>query len=517
MLFLTLLTYLFAGVAVLGTVGGWYDALETFGTEEFLGRRLVFRSLEVSWTKDEAVLGNVRNELTNILNVNAIPVLNWNPLLPNTYSDSLQAILEGLHDDLIEAFFQLLEDTLVKAEKYVILFFGTTCNSPNVYWSEDPELYINVYKRLHILAKERGLNDHIFWGWSIDITQFYPMEGSDTNLNLTSLLNPPSAYFPGESYVSWVGLQLLNQDAMNRRNPDEPVRVAMSVASSLAPGKPVMLIGGTASFDDLEYKTEWFMEFFDTAILHTDRQDYSAVVVKAVVLYNLESSLDTGFYGSINGDVIVSTTNNGAELYSYLVLPELLLDQDVIIPMTGDSPEIHEIGSIVASGAICGPGEYGLSTAAICAPCPAGTYNDQIGMEDCLPCEIGTYNEDVGQTSCLSCPTNTSTVDEGTRLAIYCECAPGYRYKDATNKEKGCEQCPKNMYSHFAALTCIDCPSGYRWPPGKSGVGCYCRKGQWDHLAANCASGVSSGMLRHSTVGILIIIITILGILTLGK
>ncbi|TNJ30175.1 putative ephrin-receptor like protein [Giardia muris] len=512
MLVFTLLVYLLAGVAVLGTVGGWYDVQETYGTEEFLGRRLLFRSLEVSWTKDEAVLGNVRNELSNILNVNAIPVINWNPLLPNTYSDSLQAIMEGLHDDLIEAFFQLLEDILIENKKYAILFFGTTCNSPNVYWSESPEAYINVYKRLHILAKERGLNEYIFWGWSLDITHFYPMEGSDTSLNLTGLVHPPSAYFPGESYVSWIGLQLLTQDESTRRNPDEPIRIAMSLASSLAPGKPVMLIGGTASFDNLHYKTDWFVEFFETAILHTDRQSYSATVVKAVLLYNLESSLDTGFYGSTNGDVIVSTTNNGVDLYSYLILPELLLEQEVIIPMTGESPEIQEVGSIVASGAICGPGEYGLSSAAICAPCPAGTFNDQLGMAECLPCEIGTYNEEVGQLSCLSCPSNTSTVDEGTRLAIYCECAPGYKYRDGMNKEKGCEQCPKNTYSHFAALSCIDCPSGYRWPPGKSGVGCYCRKGQWDHTAANCANSVSSGILRSNGIGILMTFLAILGV-----
>lgn len=509
----------FAGAAVLGSVSGWFPINETFDTELFLGKRLVFRALDVAWTTTSATLKSVEDEINAIVSVNAIPVINWNPLLSDTYRDTLQAIEDGLHDDIIDAFFTLLNGTVQKS--YCVLFFGTTCNSNGVYWSEDPELYVRVYKRLHLKGKAAGVADRIIWGWNIDITKFKAVEGNPYALDTTNLVHTPSEYFPGESYVNWIALQLINDDIHNWVDPREPIQVGMGVASSLAPGKPVMLIGGTSSMVDdghgemvssTKAKSMWLEEFVETAHEHMDRTEGSAAVIKTILLYNRESSLDTGFYNSVNGDVVTSISNSGVELFSYSVLETLFPDQVVADP--GSEPYIDEVSPIVAFGAICGPGERGQASSGTCAPCEAGTYSNKTAASECDPCPIGFYNEEVGQVECVPCPPNKTTVHDGARLEEYCECAPGFVLRDADNIDAGCIQCQRNSYSKGGTSTCQQCPSGNRWPTGKSGVGCFCKKGTWDHKTEQCttitsAFASSTSIAVSVCVGLALILVTI--------
>lgn len=496
----------FAGAAILGSVSGWFPINETFDTELFLGKRIVFRALDVAWTTTDATLKTVEDELNAIVSVNAIPVINWNPLLSDTYRDTLQAIEDGLHDDIIDTFFTLLNKTVQNT--YCVVFFGTTCNSNGVYWSEDPELYIRVYKKLHIKGKTTGVADRIIWGWNIDITKFKAIEGNLYALNTTNLVHTPSEYFPGESYVNWIALQIINDDIHNWVDPEEPIRVGMGVASSLAPGKPVMLIGGTSSMVDngrgemvnsTTAKSTWLEEFVEAAYTHMDRTEGSAAMIKAIMLYNRESSLDTGFYNSVYGDVVTSISNNGVELFSYSVLETLFSDQ--IIAEPGSEPYIDEVSPIVAFGAICGPGERGQASSGTCAPCEAGTYSNKTGASECDLCPVGFYNEDVGQVECVPCPANKTTVHSGARLEEYCECAPGFVLRDANNTDAGCIQCQRNSYSKGGTSTCQQCPSGNRWPTGKSGVGCFCKRGTWDHKTEQCTT-ITSGFSASTSVTI---------------
>lgn len=502
-IFILLFYPTFAGAAILGSVSGWFPINETFDTELFLGKRLVFRALDVAWTTNNDTLKSIEDEITAIVSVNAIPVINWNPLLSDTYRDTLIAIEDGLHDDIIDTFFTLLNKTVGKS--YCILFFGTTCNSNAVYWSEDPELYIRVYKRIHIKGKTAGVADRIVWGWSIDITKFKSIEDNPYVLDTSNLVYEPSKYFPGESYVTWIALQLINDDIHNWIDPAEPIRVGVGVASSLAPGKPVMLIGGTSSMVDnghgeivssIKAKTEWLEEFAETAFDHMDRTEGSAAVIKAIMLYNRESSLDTGFYNSVNGDIITSISNNGIELFSYSILETLFPTQIIAEPDNG--PYIDEVSSIIAFGAICGPGERGLASSGACAPCEAGTYSNKTGASECSLCPIGFYNEEVGQVECIPCPPNKTTVHSGARLEEYCECAPGFVLRNINNTDAGCIQCQRNSYSKGGTSTCQQCPLGNKWPPGKSGIGCFCKKGTWDHKTEQCSTITSSFSTQNS-------------------
>ena len=51
--------------------------------------------------------------------------------------------------------------------------------------------------------------------------------------------------------------------------------------------------------------------------------------------------------------------------------------------------------------------------------CAPGTYSDN-GVEPCLPCPAGTYQADLGQTSCLPCPGQESTHGTGASSLAYC-------------------------------------------------------------------------------------------------
>ena len=51
--------------------------------------------------------------------------------------------------------------------------------------------------------------------------------------------------------------------------------------------------------------------------------------------------------------------------------------------------------------------------------CAPGTYSDN-GVEPCVPCPAGTYQTELGQTSCLPCPGQESTHGTGASSLDYC-------------------------------------------------------------------------------------------------
>ena len=71
--------------------------------------------------------------------------------------------------------------------------------------------------------------------------------------------------------------------------------------------------------------------------------------------------------------------------------------------------------------------------------CAPGTYSDT-GVEPCLPCPAGTYQTELGQTSCLPCPGQESTHGTGASSLDYCTGATFFQQFGPKHYIAGCMQ-----------------------------------------------------------------------------
>ena len=117
----------------------------------------------------------------------------------------------------------------------------------------------------------------------------------------------------------------------------------------------------------------------------------------------------------------------------------------------------------------CGVGTFSIAGENVCSPCPAGSYNDEIGAGVCQLCKAGTYSES-GAESCSSCQDGYYTSDDG---ASQCDICPAGTHSNPTHTN--CEICQANTYSEDGAATCDSCPNDYPYSnAGSESMGaCY--------------------------------------------
>lgn len=521
-----------AGQIALGSLDGAFGRERTYEMEKFLQRRLVFRSFLWPWSTENKTVEECATNLRDTLDAGAVPVIVWDPYLGDNYKDTLNAINNGLHDQLINAFFSQLKSVLQEGDgnaqgntttadassdpsapetgrnpdQMVLVVFGSTCNSPYVYWSSNSTLFASVYRKVRTMcSQDVYLSRRVLWVWSLDPTRYTPTEesgGYAYDSALAKKIYPPGEYFPGESYVDWIFMQIMNDDPEIWRWPEEYVRLGVGIASELAgSAKPVAFVVGTMSNGEVAMKEEWLSRFTEEVVRHTEPTEKSTATARLAILNNKESNFDTGFYHSTNGDVNVSTGGNGDYLYTYRILPELLATEDVIA-VTGNSSVITEVGPEIAYGAICGPGRYAQPQSTVCAFCEAGTYNNESGRSSCTDCPVGTYNDDVGQTECKPCPENTTTTYPGARNPQFCQCAENFEAAESggavvSGGAPECVPCKKNYYSRGQGGKCIPCPSDAIWPSGAK-PGCYCKKGYtWSGARGECLRQSDTGAFRR--------------------
>lgn len=137
----------------------------------------------------------------------------------------------------------------------------------------------------------------------------------------------------------------------------------------------------------------------------------------------------------------------------------------------------------------CGSGSSteGLTGAASCVDCPAGTYGD-----NCTKCAVGKYRGpgDKDTTKCKDCPNGY--YQEQDKQASCPPCLPG-RYNNKTGMPN-CSLCAIGQMSASAsAETCSDCFSGKTSDVGSSFCDA-CTAGQYlhDYICKSCPEGWSS-------------------------
>src|SRR5690606_40938467 len=135
----------------------------------------------------------------------AIPMITWEPwasaLPENEEYEELREekkvmkyIAQGVYDNYIREFIQILKSY----DKPVFLRFAHEFDNPQYPWSQvgenSPNEFIAAWKHVHDIASKENANKLVFvWNpWSIEgMTQYYP----------------------GNDFVDWIGITLLNYDS----------------------------------------------------------------------------------------------------------------------------------------------------------------------------------------------------------------------------------------------------------------------------------------------------------------
>jgi len=206
-------------------------------------------------------------------NRQAIPMITWEPwasALPQNenYEELseekkvMKYIAQGVYDDYIREFIQILKSY----DQPVFLRFAHEFDNPQYPWSQvgenTPEEFVNAWKHVHSIMQEENARKIIFvWNpWTIEgMTQFYP----------------------GDEYVDWIGITLLNYDSFNPRGNEysfrelyEPIHEKLKSFTR----KPVMLTE-FGSLDLNENQEEWLIDAM-TSI----REDFSEI--SGIVIFN---------------------------------------------------------------------------------------------------------------------------------------------------------------------------------------------------------------------------------------
>lgn len=225
-------------------------------------------SLYLAW--NDASIEDFPNELMNsIYEKNSIPMITWEPWASTlSGNDSLQElqneqkvfkhIANGRFDNYIRQFAK----TLKSQEKPVFLRFAHEFDNPQYPWSaagnNTPEEFKTAWKHVHKIFKEEGAHQVIFvWNpWKPETMQ---------------------EYYPGDNYVDWVGLTLLDYSPLENVNEYsfnelyEPFKDKLYWFTR----KPVML----AEFGSLQ-KGEQQQKWLSSALsaINTKHEEVAAIV-----------------------------------------------------------------------------------------------------------------------------------------------------------------------------------------------------------------------------------------------
>ncbi len=100
-----------------------------------------------------------------------------------------------------------------------------------------------------------------------------------------------------------------------------------------------------------------------------------------------------------------------------------------------------------------------------CFECKPGTYQPDQGSTQCLPCKPGTYQPDSGSSTCISCAAGGYCNSTDATQGGFTPCPAGtYNENLGESDEAACTLCPIGTfnpeYSSNTSLKCLPCPSG---------------------------------------------------------
>lgn len=219
-------------------LGLFYGEGSEAETDAKIGRRPRLHLTYFDWNEDWATAASTTRDLAG----GRIPLVNWEPA-----GIHFGQIIGGRYD-------AMLARRAIQARelgKPIFLDFAAEMNGDEGWGGHHPARYIAAYRHIHDIFEEQGATD-VVWIWAPN--------------NAGSPGSPPAlAYYPGDAYVDWTGMDGYNWGTA------KPGFSWQSFAQVFGPlyrqlarlGKPVV-IGETASAEGGGSKAAWIASIVPT-------------------------------------------------------------------------------------------------------------------------------------------------------------------------------------------------------------------------------------------------------------
>jgi beta-mannanase len=212
-------------------LGHFYGAGTVSDTDTRIGRKPAVHLSYYAWDDDWAASEDTRADLAD----GRIPLVNWEPV-----DVSFDEIANGTQDAVIRA---RADGAKALGTKF-FLDFAAEMNEEEGWGGHDTKKYIAAYRHIHDVFVERGATN-VIWAWCPNVTD--------------SPESPPAmAYYPGDEYVDWTGVDGYNwgtsvADFEWQSFSDVFADIYAKLA---AKGKPI-IIGEMASDEAGDSKARW--------------------------------------------------------------------------------------------------------------------------------------------------------------------------------------------------------------------------------------------------------------------
>jgi beta-mannanase len=210
-------------------LGLYFGAGTIAATETLIGRKVPVHLVYYAWADDWT--SGARSDLA----AGRIPLINWEPAgidFNNIVSGSLDATINARASGakaLGQPFF---------------LDFAAEMNGDEGWSGNNPPLYVAAYRHMHDLFVAAGATN-VVWAWCPNVT--------DVNGGNAMTM----AYYPGDAYVDWTGVDGYNWGNTNGQNWQTFQNVFARIYPLLAAvGKPI-IIGEMASAESGGDKGQW--------------------------------------------------------------------------------------------------------------------------------------------------------------------------------------------------------------------------------------------------------------------
>ncbi|MTD54050.1 glycoside hydrolase family 26 protein [Amycolatopsis pithecellobii] len=236
-------------------LGHYYGAGTVEETDARDGRKpaihLTYHGWSDDWAADPVTLADFADGRT--------PLINWEP-----FDVSFDDIINGKLDQTIEA---RAEGAKALGQKF-FLDFAAEMNEAEGWGGHVPDKYVAAYRHIHDIFVARGATN-VVWTWCPN--------------NTDSPDAPPAmAYYPGDEYVDWTGIDGYNWGTSDEDFEWQSFReVFAGIYAKLAVvGKPV-IIGEMASDEVGGDKAQWIDD-----VVPTLKSDFP--LIKAVVWFDVD-------------------------------------------------------------------------------------------------------------------------------------------------------------------------------------------------------------------------------------
>jgi beta-mannanase len=205
----------------------------------------------------------------------SVPMITWSPADWANGTDNANYTLANITNGKFDSYIRQTADILKGYGGPVLLRTMHEFNGNwYTHWSGDPAAYIAAWQHIHDIFTQEGATN-VLWVWCPNT--FWS----------GSLATDPSAYYPGNAYVDWVGLDGYNRSDWGYMSFSKIFGNAVN--REAAYGKPLM-IAETASGEFADggvKKSQWISDAFSTAIP-------ALPAIKAVLWFNEDKTASEG-------------------------------------------------------------------------------------------------------------------------------------------------------------------------------------------------------------------------------